>query len=107
MKISGKNNRVEPSDTTKFEPEIRRHSTFRTDVSDNNQSTECRQQNISSDVDYPTHWSQNFDAYSGGYPTHLCLIGIRCSTPLVAVIRHLNVGSSMSVNPKKIKVYMI
>ena len=38
----------------KYDDRIRHHPTFRTDVSDNNQSTECRQQNIYSFVDYPT-----------------------------------------------------
>ena len=60
--------------TTRFEPEIRRHPTFHTDVSDNNQSTECRQQDIYSVVDYPTLWSQNSDSCSGGYPTLPCQI---------------------------------
>ena len=70
----------------KSNDKIQRHLTFHMDVSDSNQSTECRQQNISSDIDYPTHWSWNSDTCSGGYPTHPCWIGVGCPTPIVAVI---------------------
>ena len=77
---------------------IQRHPTFHTDVSDSNQSTECRQQNISIAVNYSTLWSRKSNSCSGGYLTLLCRIGIVFLTRVVAVIRHFPVRSLMSKN---------
>ena len=87
----------------KTDDRIRRHPTFRTDVSDSNQSTECQPQNISSAVDYPTLGSRNSDSCSGSYPTLLCRIGVGFPTCVVAVIRHFPVGYSMSMNQTQVR----